>query len=205
MSLFRLTLPLMLLVISAAQSLASNSNKLAVPPGFSVHALPFSVPNARQMALTDAGHLIIGTRKLGNVYAVKNALTAESPEVVTLFDGLTLPSGVAIYEGDLYIAAKDTVLRVNDIDQSITANPDADVVTDALPKKSHHGWKYIKFDSQGQLYVPVGAPCNTCLSDDPRFASILRMDPHTGASEIIAQGIRNIVGMDWHPETATCG
>ena len=201
MSLFRLTLPLMLLVISAAQSLASNSNKLAVPPGFSVHALPFSVPNARQMALTDAGHLIIGTRKLGNVYAVKNALTAESPEVVTLFDGLTLPSGVAIYEGDLYIAARDTVLRVNDIDQSITANPDADVVTDAMPKKSHHGWKYIKFDSQGQLYVPVGAPCNTCLSDDPRFASILRMDPHTGASEIIAQGIRNIVGMDWHPET----
>ena len=201
MSLRRLTLPLILLAISATQSLASNTNKLVVPPGFSVHALPFSVPNARQMALTDAGHLIVGTRKLGNVYAVKNALTAQSPEIVTLFDDLTMPSGVAVYDGDLYIAAKNVVLRVKDIDQSITANPDADVVTDSLPKKSHHGWKYIKFDAQGRLYVPVGAPCNTCLSDDPRFAAILRMDPQTGASEIIAQGIRNIVGMDWHPET----
>ena len=27
------------------------------------------------------------------------------------------------------------------------------------------------------------------------------MDPQTGTHEIIAQGIRNIVGMDWHPET----
>ena len=87
------------------------------------------------MALTDAGHLIIGTRKLGNVYAVKHALTADSPEIVTLFDDLTMPSGVAVYDGDLYIAAKNTVLRVNDIDQSIMADPDADVVTDALPKK----------------------------------------------------------------------
>ena len=201
MTIFHYILPLTLLALSATQGLASDSGKLNVPAGFSVHTLPFSVPNARQMALTDAGHLIIGTRKLGNVYAVKNALTADSPEIVTLFDDLTMPSGVTVYDGDLYIAAKNTVLRVNDIDQSITARPDADVVTDALPKKSHHGWKYIKFDSNGQLHVPVGAPCNTCLSDDPRFASILRMDPQTGAYEIIAQGIRNIVGMDWHPET----
>ena len=106
MSLYRLILPLMLLALSATQSIASDTDKLSVPPGFSVHTLPFFVPNARQMALTDAGHLIIGTRKLGNVYAVKNALTAESPEVVTLFDDLTMPSGVAVYDGDLFIAAK---------------------------------------------------------------------------------------------------
>lgn len=195
------SLVLLTLTVAVSAAFADNTHRLSVPPGFSVQELPFSVPNARQMALTDAGHLIVGTRKLGNVYLVKNALTDPSPDVVTLFDALTMPSGVAVSNGDLYIAAKDTVLKVSSIDTVDGPNPKAVIVTDALPKKSHHGWKYIKFGSDGQLYVPVGAPCNICLSDDPRFAAILRMDPDTGKSEIIAQGIRNIVGMDWHPIT----
>lgn len=174
---------------------------LTVPAGFTIETLPFEVPNARQMALTDTGHLIVGTRKRGNVYAVKHALTSVNPEVVSLFEDLTMPSGVAIHEGDLYIAARSDILRVNDIDQTIEANPPADLVTNKLPKKSHHGWKYIKFDNDGMLYVPVGAPCNICLSEDPRFAAILRLHPKTGDSQIIGQGIRNIVGMDWHPTT----
>ena len=66
---------------------ADDVDMLTVPPGFTIETLPFEVPNARQMALTDAGHLIIGTRKRSDVYAVKNALTSAKPEVVTLFDG----------------------------------------------------------------------------------------------------------------------
>jgi glucose/arabinose dehydrogenase len=74
-------------------------------------------------------------------------------------------------------------------------------VTDTLPDKSHHGWKYLGFAPDGALFVPVGAPCNVCLSDDARFASILRMDPDTGNTTIHARGIRNTVGFAWHPET----
>ena len=48
---------------------------------------------------------------------------------------------------------------------------------------------------------PVGAPCNICESEDPRFASILRMDPETGETTVFAAGVRNSVGMDWHPDT----
>ena len=43
-----------------------------------------------------------------------------------------------------------------------------------------------------QLYLPVGAPCNVCLSDDPRFATMLRLEPATGATTIIGHGIRNL-------------
>jgi glucose/arabinose dehydrogenase len=197
----RRALAIMTLATMHSPLQAAGIEMLTVPAGFTIETLPFEVPNARQMALTEAGHLIIGTRKRGDVYAVKNALTSATPEVVVLFDDLTMPSGVAIHEGDLYIAARSDILRVNDIDQSISVNPTADLVTDDLPRKSHHGWKYIKFDRDGMLYVPVGAPCNICLSDDPRFAAILRMNPKTGDSQIIGQGIRNIVGMDWHPTT----
>ncbi|MFW5657657.1 MAG: PQQ-dependent sugar dehydrogenase, partial [Bacteroidota bacterium] len=36
---------------------------------------------------------------------------------------------------------------------------------------------------------------------DEIFASITRMDPDGSNHEIFAQGIRNTVGFDWHPET----
>ena len=70
-----------------------------------------------------------------------------------------------------------------------------------MPDESHHGWKYLSVGPDGFLYVPVGAPCNICESEDPRFASILRMDPATGEATVYAAGVRNSVGMDWHPDT----
>jgi len=175
--------------------------RLTTPAGFTITKLPFSVPKARQLALTENGTLIVGSRKSGNVYAIPNALTAANPKVITLFSDLNEPSGLALANGDLYIAAVSRVLRVNDIEDHLKANPEFDVVTDTLPKKAHHGWKYIKFGEDGMLYVPVGAPCNICLSEDKRFATMLRMDPTTGATEIIAEGLRNVVGFAWHPES----
>ena len=189
------------LALSALILGAHANPRLTTPPGFSITKLPFSVPKARQLALTDNGTLIVGSRKSGNVYAIPNALTAANPKVITLFDDLNEPSGLALANGDLYIAAVSKVLRINDIEDQLKANPLFDVVTDTLPTKAHHGWKYIKFGEDGMLYVPVGAPCNICLSQDKRFATMLRMDPATGATEIIAEGLRNVVGFAWHPES----
>jgi glucose/arabinose dehydrogenase len=47
----------------------------------------------------------------------------------------------------------------------------------------------------------VGAPCNICESENDIFASITRMNPDGSNREIIAHGVRNSVGFDWHPET----
>jgi len=75
-----------------------------------------------------------------------------------------------------------------------------------------HAWKYIKFGpTDGLLYVPSGAPCNFCLKNTPPgdpvfdittkpYASIFRV--HANKSlEVVAKGIRNSVGLDWHPVT----
>lgn len=192
---------ILLLSLLTSLACAETPPNLSLPPGFSIETLNFEVPNARQMALTSEGTLIVGTRRKGNVYAVANALTAETPEVVTLFQDLKLPSGVAVQEGDLYIGAVERVIKIENIDDNLVKNPPQIQVTDKLPDKSHHGWKYLKFGPDGQLYVPVGAPCNICLSEDERFASMLRMDPSTGDTTLVASGIRNTVGFDWHPVT----
>ncbi len=153
------------------------------------------------MALTAAGTLIVGTRRQGKVYAVPDALTDAQPRVVTLLRGLAMPSGIALHEEDLYIGATNEIIRIPDIDDHLVERPPTELVTDELPDKRHHGWKYLKFGPDKHLYVPVGAPCNICLSKDPRFATLLRMDPTTGTTQVWASGIRNTVGFAWHPQS----
>ena len=173
-----------------------------VAPGFALSVLTDDVPNARQMALADSGLLFVGTRRAGKVYAVVPSDDADTdPVVVTFASGLAMPSGVALLGSDLYVAALDRVLRYRDIEATYRDKPRPEIVTDELPDRRHHGWKYLSVGPDGFLYVPVGAPCNVCKSDDPRFASILRMDPATGETTVYAHGVRNSVGMAWHPDT----
>ena len=191
---------LLLFALVSSVNIAFADGRLTLPPGFQIETLDFSVPNARQMALTDGGALIVGTRKAGKVYAVLRPFT-ENAQVITLIKGLNLPSGVAVLGNDLYVAAVSTVYKISNIDQHLRPDLTKTVVTRSLPSERHHGWKYLKAGPDGQLYLPVGAPCNICLSDDPRFAAMLRMDPKTGTTEIIGRGIRNSVGFDWQPGT----
>ncbi len=192
-----ITLPWLLLFGTGA--CADNPQPLQVPEGFRIDTLNFSVPNARQMALTENGTLIVGTRRAGNVYAIPGALEEPAPEVITLLDGLPMPSGVTVRDGDLYIGALNRIIKVPDVQNNLHVDPPSVEITNALPDKSHHGWKYIKFGPDGALYVPVGAPCNVCLSEDERFATLLRMDVSDGSTEVWAHGIRNTVGFAWHP------
>lgn len=177
---------------------AASGSTLEAPAGFTIETLNFEVPNARQMALSDNGTLYVGTRRKGVVYAVPEALTTAAPEVVEIASGLKMPSGIALKNGHLYIGALNKIIRINDVDRDFS-NADREVITQSLPDKRHHGWKYLKFGPDGLLYVPVGAPCNICLSKDPRFASILTLDIETGQTDIWAHGVRNTVGFDWHP------
>lgn len=187
-------------LLGTSVAYADAPRELSLPAGFSIETLNFKVPNARQMALTGNGTLIVGTRRAGKVYAVADALSAPAPEVVTIMKRLNMPSGVAINGNDLYIGAVDRVFKIENIDSNLRKNPPQVLITGSLPDKSHHGWKYLKFGPDGALYVPVGAPCNICLSKDERFASLLKMDPVTGSTEVWAHGIRNSVGFAWHPE-----
>jgi glucose/arabinose dehydrogenase len=78
-----------------------------------------------------------------------------------------------------------------------------EVVYDKYPTDAHHGWKYIAFGPDGKLYVPVGAPCNICNNEDknPIYATITRINTDGTGLEIVAKGVRNTVGLAWHPST----
>src|SRR5690606_20123121 len=48
------------------------------------------------------------------------------------------------------------------------------------------------------IYIPVGAPCNTCEVDG-YYGTILRANLDGSDLEVYARGVRNTVGFDWHP------
>jgi glucose/arabinose dehydrogenase len=176
---------------------------LTLPPGFRIALYADGLPSARQIAVGAKGTIFVGSRTARNVYAVRDTnRDQKADEVKIIASGLPQPSGIAFRNGSLYVAAVTRILRYDDIEANLDAPPEPVVVYDQLPSGNGHTWKYLGFGPDGKLYVPVGAPCNICeRTDEPRFGTILRMDPDGSNVEIFAHGVRNTVGFDWNPQT----
>ena len=175
-------------------------DKIQLPDGFEIRVYAEGVTNARSMTLSPNGTLYVGTRRKGGgkVFAVVDQ--GDRREVYTIDEGLTSPNGVAFKDGALYVAEINRILRYDDIESNLDNPPAPVVVFDQLPEDGWHGWKYIAFGPDGKLYLPVGAPCNTCDREFP-YSSILRINPDGTGLETFAYGVRNTVDFDWHPET----
>jgi len=179
---------------------------LNVPYGFEISILAKDLKSPRQIAETKNGHLIVGSKKGSEVIAlIKESSGGEYTEVVVA-NGLENPAGVAFYDGDLYFAEMDTIWIIKDIDSWIDSGsqtlPKKNIYMNDLPSETWHGLKYIDFGPDGNLYIPVGVPCNICLepqTKDPRFAAIHKYVD--GQLITVADGVRNSVGFDWHPVT----
>ncbi len=184
----------------AGCSQALPLEQLQLPPGYHIEVAA-KVPNARQMTLSPAGVLYVGTRRDGRVFALQDLDGDQRYETRrTLLSGRRLPNGVTWADGDLYVAELTRLIRLADIDHHLGNPPPPEILLDGLPDITHHGWKYLKQGPDGAFYFTLGAPCNVCLESDPRFASILRFDPASGQARPWARGVRNSVGFAWHPE-----
>ncbi len=182
----------------AALAVEPELAQIRLPPGFKIETFA-RVPNARQMAL-GKDTLFVGSMRAGKVHAIplRNG-RAGKPRVIA--EGLNLPVGVAFRDGDLYISAVSRILRIRNAEPPGDPKPRLETVYDALPTETHHGWKFIAFGPDGKLYIPVGAPCNICAPDPERYALISRLDLSSDKLEVVARGVRNTVGFDWHPQT----
>lgn len=195
-------LPGIIVPIGAADmpDLSYDLTGLSLPPGFSIHVYAV-VPGARSLAWGPEGTLFVGTRG-DSVYAVRDTDGDGYGETVfTVASDLFMPNGVALLDGDLYVAEVSRVLRFPDIESQLQGDPRFEVIHDDFPSDRSHGWKFIRFGPDGMLYVPVGAPCNICIPPNDWYAAIYRMSPDGSELERFASGVRNTVGFDWDPST----
>jgi len=172
-----------------------------LPVGFTMSVFSDEVPTARSLAVSPSGVVYVGSNKAGKVYAmVSTKHDYVIDKVVTLAEGLTQPN-VAYHDGTLYVGEIGRVLRFDNIDSTYDKKPAYKVIKADLPKDTHHGAKAIKVGPDGKIYIPIGAPCNVCNKENEVYSKIFRMDTDGSHFEEYARGIRNSVGVSWHPVT----
>jgi glucose/arabinose dehydrogenase len=173
-------------------------DKIKVPKGFKVEVWAHGMPGVRMMARGSKGTIWAGTRSIGRVYEIKDNGKERTHRI--LAQKLTQPNGVAFQGGNLYVMAINRVFRYDGIEDNPGVKPVE--MTDAfkLPPQVHHNWKFIAFGPDSRLYVQVGSPCNIC-EPDAEHGQIRRYVADGSNMEIVARGVRNTVGFDFHPKT----
>ena len=172
--------------------------KLKAPKGFKIELYAAGVGNARTPRQGDKGTVFVGSRLLDKVYAIVDR--GEKREVKPIYSGLYRPNGLAFKEGVLYIAELSRISKVEKIEDNLDIPPKPVVIYDDLPKEEGHGWKFLTIGPDDKLYFQVGAPCNICMPS-PAHAQIRRINLDGSGAEVVARGIRQIVGMDFSPIT----
>ncbi|WP_085809218.1 sorbosone dehydrogenase family protein [Sphingomonas sp. TZW2008] len=118
--------------------------------------------------------------------------------------GLNSPFGMVLFEGQLYVANTDALVRVpyKDGDTRITATPEVVV---KLPGGQNHWARNVIAAEDGRtLYVSVGSASNIGekgLELEQRRATILQVYPKEKTSRVFAAGVRNANGMAIHPQS----
>ncbi len=170
--------------------------KLKLPPGFQMEVFAAGLSDARSLRVDDKGNVYVSTRRIDRVYAITDK--AGKREVKTIAKGLNSPNGIAFQEGALFIAEINQISMIEDVANHLDGDAKPLVIYKDLPSDAPHGWKFLTVGPDNKLYFNVGAPCNVCMPSD-KHAQIRSINVDGSFPEVVARGIRQIVGMDWHP------
>ena len=177
---------------------AQGEPKLKVPPGFAIDVFADKVGSVRFMAIDPAGTLLVSEPSAGRVLALpdKNG-RGKADSVQTVVTGLDQPHGLAFHEGGLYIAETSRVQRF--AYDPATMKATQPTLLTRLPAGGGHWTRTVVFGPDGLMYVSVGSSCNVCRESDKRRAAVLRFNADGSGEQLFASGLRNAVGLAFHP------
>ena len=179
---------------------AAITARLHVPDGFSVRLYASGLEQARLLRFTPAGDLLVSQPRLGVVTLLVRDASGAIRETRPLVQGLSLPHGIDWYDGWLYVAETDALGRIRfDPTTRATTGTFERIVT-GIPS-SHHWSRTVRVGADRKLYLSVGSSCNVCEETDRRRAAIVRYELDGSGEQVIANGLRNSVGLDWQPGT----
>jgi len=172
--------------------------KLKLPKGFKIEVFASGMADARSLRVGDKGTVFVSNRLQDKVWAVVEQDGKRVTKVIAR--GLDRPNGLAFKDGTLYIAEGTKISKLEKIEDNLDNPPAPTAIVSDLPNHQSHGWKFIGIGPDNKLYIPIGAPCNICIPSD-EHAQLRRVNLDGSGIEVVARGIRNTVGFDWHPGT----
>src|SRR5215475_9334736 len=174
------------------------TSALKLPQGFKVETYIHGVMDARSLRLGEKGTVFVGNRTGDKVYAVVSQGAKREAKVIA--SGLDRPNGLAFHNGTLYIAEGTKISKLEKIEDNLDSSPKPVVIYNDFLNHQSHGWKFMGLGPDNKLYVNVGSPCNICEPPETN-GQIRRINLDGGGAEVVARGVRNSVGFDWHPVT----
>ena len=198
----RISALLVILGLVPACAVAQNRlSELKVPDGLEITSFA-EVDNARTLVVVPELDVIFVGSRGETLRAVVGGVADSSGggDVVEIAQGFKSVNGLVWHKGALYIAEQDKVSRWVIPDQNSLRKFSPEILFSDLPDKRHHGWRYMTVGPDEKLYIGVGAPCNICAVEGYE-GTIVRMNLDGSNPEVFAEGIRNTVGLAFHPET----
>lgn len=188
-----------------------NLSYIQLPSGFKIEVFadglgdsllsyPGPAPGPRMMLIKN-GTLMVSIPNKGLVAVLPDKDGDHKADSVSVFiDGLNQPHGLDYYSGWFYIAEENRLIRVKDTNNDFVAEKETiEVLMDNIPTGGH-STRTVKVHN-GSLYMSMGSSCNVCYEKDARRAAITRCDLDGTNFTVFASGMRNAVGMAFHPLT----
>ena len=178
---------------------------LHLPPGFEASVFAEGdFRNVRWMALAPNGDVFVTDAGASRVIVLRDTDNDGKADARFVFaTGLTLPFGLAFWNNYLYVGNTNAVVRFPyKTGQTETEGP-PEKITD-LPGRGYrqHWTRNVIFDPSGKkLYVTVGSESNVDVEKEPMRATITEYNPDGSGKRTFASGLRNPIGLAFHPST----
>ncbi|HZX16532.1 MAG TPA: sorbosone dehydrogenase family protein [Pseudomonas sp.] len=205
----------------------------SVPENFSVTAIATDLKIPRQTLVLPNGDILVAEGRGGNAAKLKpkdviagyikakGNTAVEGGDRLTLLrdadgdgryelqqvfaDNLNAPYGLAFYEGNLYVANQDALVRFDYQDGQTEASGPPTKVIDLPSEINHHWTKALTISPDGRfLYVGIGSNSNITergMEAEVDRALVWQINAETGAYKPYATGLRNPTALAIQPET----
>ena len=179
---------------------------LQVPPGFEVNVFADKLPSVRWMTLTPEGDVLAVQSRQDKVVLLQDKDGDGVAEVNRTFgdrnNNLDQPLGVTFAGGSFYVANTGEVLKFDYQPGQVGLDGTGTAITQLTPGGYNQHWtrNIVTSPDGNKLYVSVGSKSNVEPEELPR-ASVQVMDLDGSNRDTYAYGLRNPVGLDFHPVT----
>lgn len=162
---------------------------------------PEAAPALMGLAFGPDGTLYMARTAQGEIWAMRDTDGDQFLDALErVADGLALPTGIAWYNGALYVASVGGVIRLDASGAGGFETPA--VLVDDLPGDTGFWPGGVGIGPDGRLYVSVGAACFSC-EDDPgaRTGMVLSYALDGSDRRVEATGLGAPADFAWHPDT----